>query len=35
MRKEQMHQVVIKKQPPYTQQVVNRMALPSWNLTDL
>jgi hypothetical protein len=35
MRQEQWHEVVIKKQPLYKQQVVNRMALPSLNLTHL
>jgi hypothetical protein len=35
MRKEQRHKVVIKKQPLYKQQVVNRMALPPMNLTHL
>jgi len=35
MRKEQRPQVVIKKQHLYKQQVVNRIALPSWNLTHL
>jgi hypothetical protein len=35
MRTEQWHEVVIKKQPPYKQQVVNKIALPSVNRTHL